>query len=86
MDKLSTTIYNLHYHFPFSIRTRFTRISDLVFQVDSIEGLVAKMQANPQDAVLQRHSARSLYDLCVGKDAAAMKRKQQAAEEGDGTR
>ena len=38
------------------------------------------MQANPQDAVLQRHSARSLYDLCVGKDAAAMKRKQQAAE------
>lgn len=57
-----------------------TRISDLVFQVDSIEGLVAKMQANPQDAVLQRHSARSLYDLCVGKDAAAMKRKQQAAE------
>lgn len=54
--------------------------------MDSIEGLVAKMQANPQDAVLQRHSARSLYDLCVGKDAAAMKRKQQAAEEGDGTR
>lgn len=49
-------------------------------EVDSIEGLVAKMQANPQDAVLQRHSARSLYDLCVGKDAAAMKRKQQAAE------
>lgn len=51
-------------------------------QGGSIESLVSDLKTSPEDADVQRSSARALYDLCVGKDATALRHKQQAAEAG----
>ena len=49
-------------------------------QGGSIQSLVSELKASPEDADVQRSAARNLYDLCVGKDATALRHKQQAAE------
>jgi hypothetical protein len=65
------TSKNLKCHF-----FRFLQVP--ICQGASIESLVSDLKT--LDADLQRSAARALYDLCVGKDATALRHKQQAAE------
>ena len=51
----------------------------LPIQGSSIESLVSELKSS-EDVDVHRSTARALYDLCVGKDATALRHKQQAAE------